>query len=147
MMRDDMINYKGAWIYPVVDGYEANLRGFHYDGLTLDELKAKIDVAVETDDPGQTLKLYSASPDYARVSFMNEDEEFEDGLEYVVVYHLAEPEEDDSFEDISKKEVIITAPDFETAVKYAQQYLRKMCAKEETKDLWRDAEILSIEQR
>lgn len=40
-------NYRGAWIYPVSDGMEANLDGFHYDGKSKAEVKAKVDRAIE----------------------------------------------------------------------------------------------------
>ena len=144
-MNGDMINYKGAWIYPIDGGYEANLRGFHYDAESLDELKSKIDVAVKTDDPGRTLKLYSADPRY--YSVMNEDGEDVDGPEWLVVYYLGGVESDDSFEDKDTIEIVLTAPNFEAAVKYAQQYIRKMQSEASTKERWADAEIISIDQR
>ena len=144
-MREDMINYKGAWIYPIDGGFEANLRGFHYDAETLDELKSKIDIAVKTDDPGNTLKMYSADPKY--YSVMNEDDEEIEGPEWLVVYHLGEDEADDSFEDTYTEELVLTATTFEDAVKYAQQYIRKMQADPDTKDRWINAEIISIDQR
>lgn len=43
---DSWKQYRGAWIYPVYGGWEANLDGLHYDAETEDELKAKIDSAV-----------------------------------------------------------------------------------------------------
>lgn len=43
---DNWTQYNGAWMYPVSDGWEANLDGLHYEAETEDELKAKIDRAV-----------------------------------------------------------------------------------------------------
>ena len=43
---DSWKQYRGAWIYPVYGGWEANLDGLHYDAETEDALKAKIDSAV-----------------------------------------------------------------------------------------------------
>lgn len=42
----DMTLYNGAWIYPVVGGWEANLYGCHYDAEDLEALKQKIDKAL-----------------------------------------------------------------------------------------------------
>lgn len=42
---EDWMSYKGAWIYPVEGGYEANFTGEHFEAATLDELKAKLRAA------------------------------------------------------------------------------------------------------
>lgn len=42
---EDWMSYKGAWIYPVEGGYEANFTGEHFEAATLDELKAKLQAA------------------------------------------------------------------------------------------------------
>lgn len=42
---EDWMSYKGAWIYPVDGGYEANFTGEHFQAATLDELKAKLQAA------------------------------------------------------------------------------------------------------
>ncbi len=143
--RSDLTNYRGAWIYPTDYGYEANLKGFHYDAETLEELMNKIDNAIKYFDVENTLKLYSADSKYYRV--INEDGEEEQGPQWSVIYHLGEPESDDSFEDTYTKEVVITAPNVEAAVRYAQQYVRKMKADPNSSSMWENAEIISIEQR
>lgn len=74
-------------------------------------------------------------------------EDVDEGPEWVAVYYLGSEELDDSFEETDKTEIILNAVDFETAVKYAQQYLKKMQSDEETADQWRDAQILSVELR
>ena len=67
------------------------------------------------------------------------------GPEWVVTYHLGLSDFDDSFDETETKEIVLNAPDFDTAVRYAQQYLRKMQSEEETSDMWSNAQILSIE--
>lgn len=42
---ENWMSYKGAWIYPVEGGYEANFTGEHFEAATLDELKAKLQAA------------------------------------------------------------------------------------------------------
>lgn len=140
--NNDLLAYNGAWIYPVAGGWEGNLRGFHYSADSLDKLKTKIDVAVKQDDPGNTLKLYSVEP--KRYSIFNEDGEETDGPEWLVRIKLVEDEYDDSLSEDSTQEVVLTAPDFDTAVKYAQQYIRKQSHDDPA---WFDAEILSINKR
>ena len=76
-----------------------------------------------------------------RILFEQNDE----GIEWVVVYHMGYTELDDNLEDNEITEIALNAPDFDTAVKYAQQYLRKMQSEEETADKWRNAQILSVE--
>ena len=41
----DWVSYKGAWIYPVTDGYEANFMGSHFQASTIDELKKQLQSA------------------------------------------------------------------------------------------------------
>mgnify|MGYP003308306821 CR=1 FL=1 len=43
-------------------------------------------------------------------------------------------------------EVKVNADDIDTALRYAQQYLRKMQTEEETSEEWASAQILSIER-
>lgn len=70
----------------------------------------------------------------------------DEGQEWVVVYYKGFTDlVDDNFESDDTVEVSLTAPDFNTAVKYAQQYLRKMQTDEETASSWEHAEILSVE--
>lgn len=44
---DNWTNYKGAWIYPIKNGFEANLDGLHYEAESEEELKAIIDDAIK----------------------------------------------------------------------------------------------------
>lgn len=69
----------------------------------------------------------------------------EDGPEWVVVYHFGLLEFDDDMNNVETTEIILNAPDFETAVRYAQQYLRKMQSEEETAEQWATAEIQAVE--
>lgn len=77
---------------------------------------------------------------------MNESEE-ETGAEWLIQFNLKAAEYDDSFDSDYREEVVIVAPDFETAHKYAQQYIRLMQMQPETKDRWEGAEIVSVHQR
>lgn len=74
-----------------------------------------------------------------------ENEESE--LEWVVVYHLGYSDFDDEIDNSDIHEAVLNAPDFDTAVRYAQQYLRKMQTEEETASEWSSAQILSVELR
>lgn len=65
------------------------------------------------------------------------------GPEWVASYYLSDTEYDDTMEDDNTQEVIFNAVDFDTAVRYAQQYLRK---KQSETDTWATAEILSVER-
>ena len=145
-MRDDLIAYKGAWLYSIRDDtWEGNLRGFHYSADTLDELKAKIDKAVKTDDLGQTLKLYSAEPKHFKVVNEDDKEDYDYEDEWAVQYQFEPSDEyDDEIEGSYIREVIISAPDFDTARKYAEQYARKVTHEEAE---WGRAEIISIIKR
>lgn len=142
--NNNLTAYKGAWIYPVSDGWEGNLRGFHYSADTIDELKSKLDAAIENDDPRSTLRLYSAEPKH--YTAMDEDEEStEDGIEWSVQFQLNLVDDyDDNMDQDSIEEVIISAPDFDTASKYAQQYARQQ-AHEDSR--WNEAEVISITRR
>lgn len=136
---DNMIEYKGAYIYKTSDGYEANLCGFHYAGTSIEECKEKIDTAIKTNDIEKTVALYSAQKD--RAIF----EDVTEGPEWEVTFYLGESDIDDSFEDNSRKIVRFNAPDFDAAKKYADQYIRKMQLDNETADEWMNATILGIE--
>jgi hypothetical protein len=81
--------------------------------------------------------------DRRRILFEDTDE----GPEWVAVYYLGTEELDDSFEETDRKEAIFNAIDFDAAVRYAQQYMRKMQSDEETSEDWKDAQILSVELR
>ena len=81
-----------------------------------------------------------------RKHLLFEDEE--NGPTWVASYYLGYDEFDDNIEDNSDiTEVSFSAIDFDTAVRYAQQYLRKMKSDEGTSDAWNNAQILSVELR
>ena len=84
-------------------------------------------------------KLYS-SP-FNRPQIFNEADET-DGPQWVVQFSLSS-DYDDTF-DTDMSEITIIAPDIETAMKYAQQYIRKQQLEN---DQWKTAEIVSIEQQ
>jgi len=86
------------------------------------------------------------SKELKRYSVMNEDNE-EEGVEWLIQFQLASDEFDDSFDQDYKEEVVIVAPDFDTAYKYAQQYVRKMQLDSETSAQWKGAEIVSVDKR
>ena len=73
-------------------------------------------------------------------------DDIQDLLEFVVTVHFSESDIDDSMEDLSQEQFTIEAVDIETALKYAQQYIRKMQFESEDSK-WEDAEILSIDRR
>ena len=91
----------------------------------------------------QLLKLNEMIMNRKRILFEEEDK----GPEWVVVYHLGYYDFDDDLNNSDVEEIILNAPNFETAARYAQQYLRKMQMDEETADTWSEAEILSVELR
>ena len=76
-----------------------------------------------------------------RILFTDNDE----GDEWVVVYHFESPEFDDDFESEDTTEVIFKAKSVDIAVRYAQQYLKKMQLDDETSEKWSTAEIVSVE--
>lgn len=149
-MRNDLISYNGAYLYQLSDGtWEGNLLGFHYSADTLDELKAKIDKYrsnAENAFASATSKQYAA-PIYGSGDRLFEESE-DDGPVWAVEYYLPESEDlDDSFVDNGHRvRVDIEAPDFESAAKYATQYIIKK-QKDEGGEAWANAEILSIERR
>lgn len=87
------------------------------------------------------LQLNEAIMNRKRILFEQED----NGPEWVVVYHLGYSEFDDSIDNNDVTEIILNAPNFDVAVRYAQQYLRKMQSEEGTADDWAQAQILSVE--
>ena len=72
-------------------------------------------------------------------------DEVDEGSEWVASYHLGNEEYDDVFDDTNNIEILFNAKNFDIAVRYAQQYLRKMQSEEETSEQWQDAQILSVE--
>ena len=74
-------------------------------------------------------------------------EDVEDGPEWVATFYFGSSEFDDGFDESDMKEILFNAEDFDTAARYAQQYLRKMQIEEETSDEWKTAELLSLERR
>lgn len=94
-------------------------------------------------DYGNLFKIHQPK-EIKKFSFLDEDEQ-EEGVEWVVTYHLPAlgPEYDDDFEDF-REEVVITALDATDAAKYAEQYIK---VQRRDNDSWKDAEILSIQRR
>lgn len=80
-----------------------------------------------------------------RYSVIREGEE-ESGIDWLVQFELDPPEFDDSFDSNYREEIVITAPDLDSAHKYAQQYIRTMQLKSETKDQWKTARIVSVDK-
>ena len=72
-------------------------------------------------------------------------EENEEGYEWVAQYYLGHEDIDDFNDENNIVEISLTAPDFDTAAKYAQQYLRKMKTEEETAQEWAQAEVLAVQ--
>lgn len=83
---------------------------------------------------------------YSRVEGGRLFEDESDEPEWVVTYNLPLLNEDfdDDFDNTSSRNHIINAPDFETAVKYAEQHIRVM--NKENSD-WEGAEIEAIQRR
>lgn len=73
-------------------------------------------------------------------------DDYDGGNTYVVVYYLNYDEFDDNLDDIDTVEIELNASDFDTAVRYAQQYLRKMQTENDTSESWKKAVIVSVEQ-
>ena len=72
-------------------------------------------------------------------------EDIEEGYEWIAQYYLGHDEIDDFNEENNIVEISFTAPNFDTAVKYAQQYLRKMQTEEQTAQEWAQAEVLAVQ--
>ena len=86
--------------------------------------------------------------DIKRTKLILEDsEQDKNDPEWVATIYFGEPEVDDAMEDAPTEEVIVNAPDFDTAAKYVSQYVRKMQLDEETRDKWKDATILAVQLR
>lgn len=67
--------------------------------------------------------------------------------EWIGTIGVEEPEIDDSMEDMEYEEISVFSPDFDTAVKYVDQYVRKMQLDETADSKWKDATILSVQLR
>lgn len=95
----------------------------------------------------QNKKKYIDNPLYERVirehyrrSLFEGDGE--EGPEWVISFATGLQEDfDDNYEDDGTHDIKINAPDAETAVKYAEQYARKMRLED---DSWQGAEIVSV---
>lgn len=81
-----------------------------------------------------------------RYSVIREGEE-ESGIDWLVQFELQPSEFDDSFDSNYREEIVITAVDFDTAFKYAQQYIRTMQLKDNTATSWKDARVISIDKQ
>lgn len=64
--------------------------------------------------------------------------------QWVVSYMLSNTEYDDDLEEDNIQEVMFQAPEVGVAVRYAEQYLKKMQTEEETSAEWAEATILSV---
>ena len=86
--------------------------------------------------------------DIKRTRLILEDtEQDKNDPEWVATIYFGEPEIDDSMEDAPTEEIVVNAPDFDTAAKYVSQYVRKMQLDQETRDTWKDATILAVQLR
>lgn len=81
-----------------------------------------------------------------RYSVICEGEE-EYGIDWLVQFELESEDIDDSFDSNYREEVVIEAPDFDTAHKYAQQYIRTMQLKSDNGNSWKGAKIISIDKQ
>lgn len=150
-MRNDLISYNGAYLYQLTDGtWEANLYGFHYSAPTIDELKAKVDKykgSAYDSFKTATSKTYAA-PVYGSENNLFEDADDGEEIVWAAVYYLPAKSSDidDDFENKNEVTVDIVASDFESASKYAQQYIIKMLKGEDAHE-WQNAEILSLERK
>lgn len=133
--KEKRVKYKGSIIYPVSGGFEANLKGFHYEDKTFSGIKSKIDQAVSSNDVENTLKLYSAEGDFSKPKLF-EDSGEETESKFTAKYIL---------DDGNVSTVTLDADSFDSAVKYALQYVRKMQLDDSTADQWSDAKLLSLE--
>ena len=66
-----------------------------------------------------------------------------EGPQWVATYHLGYNDWDDDLNNSEIEEILYQAANFDTAVRYAQQYLRKQKSED---DSWSEADILSVEQ-
>lgn len=67
--------------------------------------------------------------------------------EWIATIGFEEPKIDDSMDNMEYEEISVLAPDFDTAVKYVEQYVRKMQLDETADSKWKDATILSVQLR
>jgi len=65
--------------------------------------------------------------------------------QWLVKFHLGSEEFDDSFDD-EFEEVIIEASNVSDALKFAEQYARKMQLDSTTSSDWKDYEIVSVDR-
>lgn len=82
-----------------------------------------------------------------KLMFESEDSQNKNDPEWVATIGFGEPEVDDSMDDVDYEEISVFAPDFETAVKYVGQYVRKMQLDETADPKWKDAVVLSVQLR
>ena len=86
--------------------------------------------------------------DIKRTKLILEDsEQDKNDPEWVATIYFGEPEVDDYMKDAPTEEIVVNAPDFDTAAKYVSQYVRKMQLEEDTKDKWAEATILAVQLR
>lgn len=91
--------------------------------------------------------MFDFANEVKKYVLLTEDEEPVQGTEFSVVFYLpslVQSTDDSMEEDNYMREIRIVAEDMSEAVKFAEQYIRKM--QHDTSD-WEDAEIQSIEQK
>ena len=91
--------------------------------------------------------MFDSANSVKKYILLTEDDELVRGTEFSVVFYLpslVQSTDDSMEEDNYMREIRIVAEDMSEAVKFAEQYIRKM--QHDTSD-WEDAEIQSIEQK
>ena len=91
--------------------------------------------------------MFDFANEVKKYVLLTEDEEPVQGTEFSVVFYLpslVQSTDDSMEEDNYMREIRVVAEDIGEAVKFAEQYIRKM--QHDTSD-WEDAEIQSIEQK
>ena len=84
-----------------------------------------------------------------RIKLMLESDDTQNKTDpqWIATIGFKEPEIDDSMDNMEYEEISVFAPDFDTAVKYVEQYVRKMQLDETADSKWKDATILSVQLR
>ena len=80
-------------------------------------------------------------PDRKHILFGDDESD----TQWVAEYTMSLDEFDDNFQSEDVTEIDFRAFDFDTATRYAQQYLRKMKSDESTSEKWENAQLISLE--
>lgn len=99
--------------------------------------EAKEDTSVEDEELEDDLSSIEAN-------VITEADESEEEPEWIVTYNLGEMLHEDISDETPSNEIILNAPDIETAIKYAEQNAR-IKAKEEPN--WKEAEVISVKKK